>query len=71
MMNFHVEQLVASLVYASLGLIVFAIAWKVAEKLLPFNLIKELTEDDNVAVGIVMAAVILGLALIIASAIHG
>jgi uncharacterized membrane protein YjfL (UPF0719 family) len=71
MMNFHVEQLVASAVYAALGLIVFAIAWKVAEKLLPFNLIKELTEDDNVAVGIVMAAVILGLALIIASAIHG
>lgn len=70
-MNFHVEQLVASAVYAALGLIVFAIAWKVAEKLLPFNLIKELTEDDNVAVGIVMAAVILGLALIIASAIHG
>ena len=70
-MNFHVEQLVASAVYAALGLIVFAIAWKVAEKLLPFNLIKELTEDDNVAVGIVMAVVILGLALIIASAIHG
>lgn len=70
-MNFHVEQLVASAVYAALGLIVFAIAWKVAEKLLPFNLIKELTEDDNLAVGIVMAAVILGLALIIASAIHG
>jgi uncharacterized membrane protein YjfL (UPF0719 family) len=71
MMNFHVEQLVASAVYAAMGLAVFAIAWKVAEKLLPFNLTKELTEDDNVAVGIVMAAVILGLALIIASAIHG
>jgi putative membrane protein len=71
MMNFHVEQLVASLLYAAVGLVVFAIAWKIAEKLLPFNLIKELTEDDNVAVGIVMAAVILGLALIVASAIHG
>ena len=51
-MNFHTEQLLASLLYAGVGLVVFAVAWKIAEKLLPFNLVKELTEDDNVAVGV-------------------
>jgi putative membrane protein len=71
MMAFHLEQFLATVVYAALGLIIFAIAFRVAQKLLPFDLIKELTEDDNVAVGVVMAAVILGLAIIVASAIHG
>jgi putative membrane protein len=68
---FNLHQFIASLVYASLGIVIFIAAFKIAEKLLPFNLIKELTEDDNVAVGILMASIILGLAIIIASAIHG
>jgi putative membrane protein len=68
---FNLHQFIASLVYAALGIVIFIAAFKIAEKLLPFNLIKELTEDDNVAVGILMGAIILGLAIIIASAIHG
>lgn len=67
--NWH--QLVASLVYALLGILIFMLAFKLAQRFLPFDVVKELVEDDNVAVGILMAAVILGLALIIASAIHG
>jgi uncharacterized membrane protein YjfL (UPF0719 family) len=67
--NWH--QLAASLVYALLGILIFMLAFKLAQRFLPFDVVKELVEDDNVAVGILMAAVILGLALIIASAIHG
>jgi putative membrane protein len=70
-MVFNFQVFVSSFVYAAVGIAVFIIAFKVAEKILPFNLVKELSEDDNVAVGIVMGAVILGLAIIIASAIHG
>lgn len=70
-MAFNVQQFVSTLVYAGLGIVIFVAAFKIAEKVLPFNLVKELSEDDNVAVGILMAAVILGLAIIIASAIHG
>jgi putative membrane protein len=68
---FNLNLFVSSLVYAALGIVIFIAAFKLCEKLLPFNLVKELSEDDNVAVGIVMGAVILGLAIIIASAIHG
>lgn len=60
-----------SVVYAALGIVIFLVAFKIAEKVLPFDLIKELTEDDNVAVGILMGSIIIGLAIIIASAIHG
>ena len=70
-MAFSLQQLIATLIYATVGIVIFILAFKLAQKFLPFDLVKELTEDDNVAVGILMAAVILGLALIIASAIHG
>lgn len=70
-MAFNVQQLIATLVYAAIGIAIFAVAFKVAQKLLPFDLVKELAEDDNVAVGILMASVILGLSIIIAAAIHG
>jgi putative membrane protein len=61
----------SSAVYAVLGILLFVAAFKICEKLLPFDLVKELTEDDNIAVGILMASVILGIAIIISSAIHG
>ena len=70
-MLINLHQLVSALVFAVLGIVIFLAAFKIAEKFLPFNLVKELTEDDNVAVGVLMAAVILGLAIIIAAAING
>jgi uncharacterized membrane protein YjfL (UPF0719 family) len=71
MMALNLQQFVATLIYATVGIAIFMLAFKLAQRFLPFDLVKELVEDDNVAVGILMAAVILGLALIIASAIHG
>jgi putative membrane protein len=70
-MPFNLNLLVSSLVYAGLGVVIFIVAFKIAEKLLPFDLVKELVEDDNVAVGVLMGSIIIGLAIIIASAIHG
>jgi putative membrane protein len=71
MMTFNLHQFIASLVYATLGIVIFILAFKIAQRFLPFDIVKELVEDDNIAVGIMMASVILGLAIIIASAIHG
>jgi putative membrane protein len=64
-------QILASLIYSAVGIIVFVFAFKLAERLLPFNLDKELAEDQNTAVGVLMGSVMVGLAIIIASAIHG
>lgn len=62
---------VASVVYSILGLVMFAIAYKVLGVILPFSIRKELEEDQNTAVGIVLGCMMLGLSVIIAAAIHG
>ncbi|HEU4795124.1 MAG TPA: DUF350 domain-containing protein [Pyrinomonadaceae bacterium] len=63
--------LVTTLVFVILGLIVFSLAFLVIGKATPFSVRKEIEEDHNVALAIVIASVILGSALIIAAAVHG
>ena len=60
-----------TIVFVVLGLIVFALAFLVIAKASPFSVRKEIEDDQNVALAIVIASVILGSALIIAAAIHG
>lgn len=62
-------HMVASVVYSLIGVAIFAIAFLVMERVAPFSLRKELAEDDNVAVGILLGAIVIGLSIIIASAI--
>ena len=61
---------VTTLVFVALGLIVFALAFLVIAKAAPFSVRKEIEDDQNIALAIVIASVILGSALIIAAAVH-
>lgn len=63
------SHMLASIVYALIGVAIFAVAFVLIEKIAPFSLRKELAEDDNVAVGILLGAVVIGLSIIIAAAI--
>lgn len=65
------DAVVSSAVFAGIGLFVFAIAFWVMNKLAPFSVKKEIEEDQNVALAIIMAGVIIGVSLIIAFAIAG
>jgi putative membrane protein len=62
---------ITTLVFVIFGLIVFALAFLIIAKSTPFSVRKEIEEDQNVALAIVIGAVILGSALIIAAAVHG
>jgi uncharacterized membrane protein YjfL (UPF0719 family) len=62
-------HIVASIVYALIGVAIFAVAFMLMEKIAPFSLRKELAEDDNVAVGVLLGSMMIGLSIIIASAI--
>ena len=62
---------VTTLIFVVIGLIIFALALFVIAKATPFSVRKEIEEDHNVALAIVIASVILGSALIIAAAVHG
>ncbi len=63
--------LVNSLVYSLLGVFVFWVCFLIIDKLTPYNLWKEIVEEKNVSLAIVVGAMCLGIALIVASAIHG
>jgi uncharacterized membrane protein YjfL (UPF0719 family) len=61
----------STVLYTVFGIIVFGVAFAVMVKISPFSIRKEIEADQNVALAILMASVILGLAWIIAAAVHG
>ena len=65
------DAVVSSSVFAGIGLAVFAIVLWITTKISPFSLKKEIEEDQNTALAIIMAGVIIGVSLIIAAAITG
>ncbi len=71
MMDHIGKALVNSLLFSLVGMGVFVAGFFVIRWLLPFDVHKELEVDQNSAVGIVIGSFILGLALIVAAAIHG
>ena len=67
---FNPQVLFNSLVYSILGVAVFWIAFLVIDKFTPYQLWNELVEKRNQPLAIVIAAMCLGIAIIVASAIH-
>ena len=59
-----------SLVYALLGVLVFWLCFLIIDKLTPYDLWNEIVEKQNVALGVVVAAMSLGISIIVAAAIH-
>ncbi len=62
-------NLIISLVYGVVGMLLLIGGYYFYELITPYSLRKELVEDQNIALGIVVAAIILGMAIIIAAAI--
>ncbi|CAN5320919.1 hypothetical protein BH20ACI1_BH20ACI1_20440 [soil metagenome] len=65
------ETLVTTIIFVVIGLIAFAIAYFIFDKLTPFSVRKEIEEDHNTALGIVIGAIMIAIAIIIAAAIQG
>ena len=65
----HGNQLVSALVYSALGVAIFSVFFLTLPRILPFSLKKEIEEDQNVALGIVIASIVLGMAYIVGQAI--
>ncbi len=59
-----------SILYALIGVIVFWISFVIIDKITPYNLWEEIVEKQNVALGMVVAAMSLGICIIVAAAIH-
>jgi putative membrane protein len=63
--------LLGSVMYALMGVIIFWLCFIIIDKITPYNLWEEIVEKQNKALGMVVAAMSLGICIIVAAAIHG
>ena len=59
-----------SIVYAVIGVVIFWVCFIIVDKITPYDLWGEIVEKQNVALGLVVAAMSLGISIIVAAAIH-
>ena len=59
-----------SILYAVIGVVVFWVCFIIVDKITPYDLWREIVEKQNQALGLVVAAMCLGISIIVAAAIH-
>ncbi|GAB5540940.1 MAG: DUF350 domain-containing protein [Sandaracinaceae bacterium] len=64
-------HVISTVVFVLIGLVFFGLAFWIITKVAPFSVRKEIEEDQNTALGIVIGSVIIGVALIVSAALHG
>ncbi|MEE9394396.1 MAG: DUF350 domain-containing protein [Planctomycetota bacterium] len=68
--NQELQQLGMSLIWVALGLVLFGVSILLMDKLTPFSVRKEIEEDQNTALGIVIGSALIGIAIIVAAVIR-
>ncbi|MCC7153218.1 MAG: DUF350 domain-containing protein [Bryobacterales bacterium] len=64
------ESLLNAVMYAVLGVILLVASFVIWDKMTPYDLWKQIIEEKNVALAIVAGAMALGIAIIVAAAVH-
>ena len=64
-----IPTLISAVIFVAIGLVVFAIAFFIMTKIAPFSVRKEIEEDQNTSLAVLMGSIIIGIAIIIAAAI--
>ncbi|MGI8671130.1 MAG: DUF350 domain-containing protein [Luteitalea sp.] len=70
MVDTLLSNLLAALVFSLLGLSVFLATFVIVDRLTPYALWKEIIDDHNTALAILIGSVALGMSIIVAAAIH-
>ena len=65
-----VANVISALVFTFLGILVFVLAFLIMDKVTPYHLWKEIVQEHNTALAILVGAMSIGICIIIASAIH-
>ena len=60
-----------TVIFVAIGLVVFTVAFLIVVMVAPFSVKKEIEEDQNTSLAIIIGSIIIGLAMIIAAAISG
>ena len=69
-MGVLLTNVVNAVIYAAIGIVIFAGAFLVLDKVTPYNLWKEIVQEHNTALALLLGAMSLGICVIIASAVH-
>jgi putative membrane protein len=70
MNDFHPAYIWNAVVFATLGILIFVVAFVIVDKLTPYHLWKEIVEERNTALAILVGAMSIGMCIIIAAAVH-
>ena len=62
-------EIISTIFYTFLGLVLLVLCWVIIERITPLSLRKELEEDQNTAIAIVIGALFLSVSIIIAAVI--
>jgi putative membrane protein len=65
------SSLASAAIYSLVGLLMFGLFWMLIVWLTPFSIRKEIEEDQNTSLGIILGAVIIGISMIISAAVSG
>ena len=63
--------MLASIIYAVIGVVVLWVSFAIIDKLTPYKLWDEIVEKKNLALAVVVGAMFIAIGLIVAAAIHG
>ena len=69
--NPFLNGVVLTVVFAALGIVLMIIAYRLIDAVTPGNLGKELTENKNTALAILVGSMIIGVSMIISAALLG
>ncbi len=69
-MDFHPGAILNALIYAFLGILIFLFSFFVIDWITPYHLWKEIVEEKNIALAVLVGAMSLGICVIIAAAVH-
>lgn len=70
MIDFHPANILNAVIYAVLGIAIFLCAFIIVDRMTPYHLWKEIVQDKNIALAILVGAMSLGMCIIIAAAVH-
>ena len=66
----NLANIISALVFTFLGIFVFVIEFIIMDKVTPYHLWKEIVQEHNMALAILVGAMSIGICIIIAAAIH-
>ncbi len=67
----NAKDVINSVIFSLLGLILFALAFYVFDRITPGDLWKEILEKQNMAAAVIVGALVIGISIIVAMSIHG